>query len=187
MKSSIFFAAMLCCIIASAQQSPIIQFDRTGMIRSSLPERLGKGDNLIFKVSDPLESFDNYLKTYKNRLKQASSILVKLKNDQEKMDILKKVFDISSTDLDGVIAQLDQHFATPVGSGGTTHVPGFKASDKNYFNFAVTHTANPDADDVEPNTNTKKIPVKPFASDPQIKFTVTQKDPFRKLAMSWLN
>ncbi|MDF2190187.1 hypothetical protein [Paraflavitalea sp. CAU 1676] len=185
MKPLLFFAVLLYSSVGVAQQTSDIQFDRTGKITSSLPERFGKEDKVIFRMSDSKESFENYLKNYKDRLRQAISTLTTLKDDKQKMKLLEVVYDIKGSDIDLVIAELKTLVDAPVGND-VVYMPRFKEADKNYIGFTLGNTAVAGAEVVAPNANTAPMAVKPFGPDAQINFSVTKKDPFKKLVMGWL-
>ncbi|THU40370.1 hypothetical protein FAM09_10915 [Niastella caeni] len=187
MKPIIFCAALMYCSIGWAQQTPIIQFDGAGKIKSTLPEKLDKNDAVKFSVSDSKETFDKYLKKYTAKLKQSQGLLTKLKTDREKLDIMKKVYDIDVADIDKVINQLIK-VTTDLYGADTTNVPRFEIADKNYFAITVENTAvGTSSINIAPNDVSRSFPVLPFGSETRINFALTKKDPFKKLVVDWLD
>lgn len=172
-------------------QTYSVKTDGTGKIIDNLPELIFNNNNINFKVADPNESFALYEKMLAGRAKRSKRQLTKLLADGEKMDILKKVYNILTGDINSVIAELNIVIANRFASA-QTHIPVYTAADKKYFSVdvptGVGYFAGPVQNDkFEVNTASASLAITSTAGGEKINFSLSKTEPFKKITYNWLS
>jgi len=100
LKKLLTLILTLATTICYAQQpEKTIRFNTKGELIGTLPEKISKGENIIFKVTDGDDPIEEAAATLKKKAEKAKERLEKLVKDKAKMDLLKKVYDIGPADL----------------------------------------------------------------------------------------
>lgn len=174
------------CYYSQGQKNYTIALEDSGKIRSTLPERLDSSNTLLFRVNDPVGSFNNYKKMLTDKAGQAVKQLEKLKTEKDQMDILDTVYGIKETDITAVITQLKATIANPIATGSAVWVPRFSTTDHLYYKVELSSAKNSPKDSMTANIESKPLAIIPVTDKTEIGFTVYKKEPFKKLVYNWL-
>ncbi|HEX4849990.1 MAG TPA: hypothetical protein VFV08_04240, partial [Puia sp.] len=109
-----------------------------------------------------------------------------LKKDKSKLEILKKVYGITEKDIDGVIAEIKNVKANPFYSAPLSYLPVFKADDKKYYNVAFSNLNGATPVSFEPNTVSGPLEIPDNLPQPEIDFTLSETNPYKKMILGWL-
>ncbi len=171
---------------ASSQREYTISFDSEGKLKTTLPDTVFKGDKLGF-IFNTTEDFTKYESALKSKLTKANGLLTQLLADVEKMDVLEEVYGITSSDIRSIMGEIGIVLAKPVDpASASPHVPSFLQKDKSYLTLRVDNSTTPFNVDFEPNVTSGLYTISLPPKEIQAGFTLSKKEPFRKLVFNWL-
>jgi len=180
-KKLLLTAVLLWATFASNSQTRSLQTDGTGKITANLPELIFNGDSINFTINDPKESFALYEKMLADKANRSKGQLSKLLADGEKMDVLLRVYGITSTDIKSVITELDI-VITNQSTAAQKYIPVYTANDKKYYSVTMPSTN----DAFGPNTPSTALSIAAPADGGKLNFTLSKTAPFKKLSYDWL-
>ncbi|MGB5006110.1 MAG: hypothetical protein WBO39_04185 [Ferruginibacter sp.] len=180
-KKIALIIALLWMTHTGKAQTHSLQTDGTGRIIGNLPELVFNGNNINFKINDPKESFALYEKMLADKANRAKRQLTKLLADAEKMDILSKVYGISVTDINNVIANLNIVIANQF-AAAQTYIPVFTVNYKKYYSVVVPDST----ESFEANAISGNLAITSPADGRKMIFTLSKTVPFKKLTYDWL-
>lgn len=186
MKYSLGLFLLLCVALmhGHAQRKYSILVDGKGQLMPDLPERLYGKDSLSFHFVDPGESIDKYKKQLTGQAKMAIVNMENLLKDTIKLEILKLIYDIDSSDINKVLQELKAIARDP--QADVILVPTFKSVSPAYFNIRLMDAVNT-TQDVKPNQQSSSLPVKLSPYQTQLSFLLSKTDPYKKLVLDWLD
>ena len=180
-KKLALIISLLWLTLNSNSQTHSLQTDGAGKIVGNLPELVFNSDKINFKVKDPKESFALYEKMLGDKANRSKRQLTKLLADAEKMDILKKVYNINAGDINTVLNNLNAIIANQ-SAATQTYAPVYVAADKKYYSV-IMPGGN---DQFEGNTASTDLTITGTATGEKVNFTLSKNEPFKKLTFNWL-
>jgi hypothetical protein len=188
LKSILLFLSLILAgtFRANSQLKYTINFDTTGRLRSTLPERIYKDDKLYFLVNEPGETFDQYQTQITKKLEKAVEHLDSIRANQSDKELLDVIYDIKDADILALSKELKAALANPFTGAALKFVPVFKIVDKDYYNLQPIHTVAPGPISFGPNAPSSELEAKLKDGEKELDFRLSKTDPFKKLRYNWL-